>query len=79
MTDKEEIPDVIGFTQEEGCLILQKGGYRVDFKYTCGHSNKRSRIVRQRLLETGLIELIICSEYYNDPAIEEKEVKKSGL
>lgn len=76
---KKQIPDVIGYTSKEGYQILQKGGYHVDFKYTHNHSDKRSRIVRQKMLENGIVELVISNEYYNDPAIDKKEVKMSGL
>ena len=64
-----QIPDMIGFTREEGCLILQKSGYHIEFKYTHYHSDKGSRIVRQQMLEKGIVELFISSEYYKDPVI----------
>lgn len=79
MGKKEQVPDVVGLTQEEGCLILQRGGYHVDLKYTYFQNKSFTRIVRQRVLKKGTVELVISDEYYNDPTIKEKEVNKSGI
>jgi hypothetical protein len=63
-----QVPDVLGLTQEEGCSILQKSGYRVSSIYTYHQSKGISRIVRQRVLDKGIVELVISDEYYNDPS-----------
>lgn len=68
MDCKRRVPDVIGLTQEEGCSVMQNGGYRVNSVYTYHQSKSISRIVRQRVLDQGIVELVISDEYYHDPS-----------
>lgn len=67
---QEKVPDVIGFTLNEGKQILQRSGYTVRIKSTSGHTGNRARVLRQRLIGNGEIELTISYEYYHDPAME---------
>lgn len=68
MANIGQVPDVLGLTKEEGCLILQKCGYRISCSYTYYQDKCISRIVRQRVLDKGIVELVISDEYYNDPS-----------
>ncbi len=68
------MPDVIGFTQKEGSLLLQNEGYRIEYKYTGDPFFKNNRIIRQRLLSERSVELVVCNEYYSDPAFDEEKV-----
>ncbi|AZR72375.1 hypothetical protein BBF96_02575 [Anoxybacter fermentans] len=64
-----EIPDLIGFELKEGLEYLKKKGliyqlveYKVpDQSYP---SNSVRRIIRQRRLDTGEIEIVYCVDTY---------------
>jgi beta-lactam-binding protein with PASTA domain len=68
MENTNQVPDVLGLTVEEGCLILQKYGYRISCSYTYYQDKYISRIIGQRVLDKEIVELVISDEYYNDPS-----------
>ncbi|MDR9757557.1 MAG: hypothetical protein ACN4A7_00790 [Thermacetogeniaceae bacterium] len=70
MDKKEDMVNVVGFTLNEGEQILQRAGYSVRIKSTSSHTGNRARVLRQRVIGNGEIELTISYEYYKDPAME---------
>ncbi|HHW28233.1 MAG TPA: hypothetical protein GXX21_01555 [Syntrophomonadaceae bacterium] len=68
--DKQEDLDVVGFTLDEGKQILQRAGYSVRIKSSSNPTGNRARVLRQRVIGNGEIELTISYEYYKDPAME---------
>ncbi|MGB4042644.1 MAG: PASTA domain-containing protein [Thermacetogeniaceae bacterium] len=70
MDKQEDVPDVIGFTLDEAKQILQRAGLCVRIKSTSSHTGNRARVLRQRVIGNGEVELTISYEYYKDPAME---------
>jgi len=71
MMDKQnDVIDVVGFTLEEGKEILQRAGFSVRIISTSSPTGNRARVLRQRVIANGEIELTIGYEYYKDPAME---------
>lgn len=70
MDKQDDVLDVVGFTLDEGKQILQRAGYRVRIISTSSPTGNRARVLRQRVIGNGEIELTISYEYYKDPAME---------
>lgn len=71
------IPDVVGLLLEDAVSLLAQNGLQAS--YQVKPENKRIRVLRQRVREDGTIDLTLGYEMYNDPSLEEKEVKLDAL
>lgn len=74
-----QAPDVIGYPYEEAQRILLEAEYRIEVCPTDLQSDKKIRVLRQRRIAEKITELILGYEMYDDPSLEEKEVKKDGV
>lgn len=74
-----QVPDVVGFLYEEGREILQGSGYHVQALVIQLNAGTRGRILRQQLKEEKTVELTVSNEFYDDPALDKKEVKNHGI
>jgi hypothetical protein len=71
--------DLAGYLLPEACRILQQAGYQVAVVATGSPGPYRARVLRQRQLNENLIELTQSCEFYQDPGIDEMEVRDSAL
>ena len=63
----------------EACSILEQAGYQVTVVATGSQGPYPARVLRQRQLNENLIELTKACEFYQDPCVDEKEVRDSAL
>ncbi len=69
----QDVPDIEGFLFQEACGILQQAGYQIQVVSTGKPSIYRARVLRQRHVNTNIIELTQGLECYKDPGINENE------
>jgi beta-lactam-binding protein with PASTA domain len=65
----DQVPDLVGYLIEDALDKLQKTGYTATTVDLGERSDRRRRILRQRINGDKTIVLVIGNEFYNDPSL----------